>query len=633
MYVSKFCIDEKPGLIYLENYFGLSILLALSITASNPVYSATEYEQLSLDFIRTSCLDLEKFQNFSSAELQGVLPEKSPIEYRGTFVGDRFFYQFENGRSVRLDLINPPGGPRRFVLESRVSVNKPSLFIDMDSNCKISHARRLVYQNGHQTRLEYLDASLLPVSTKLLNPPIPEMEDENFNPKLLVAMVDSGVNYLLPEIFNRLGRDINGKMLGYDYWDQDTLPFDAHPAASPFFIQRHGTQTASLMLREAQQVGLVSYRYPRPDMSRMRFLIKHAHNLGLRIIGMPLGSNKHTNWETFENSAKAHPDMLFIVSAGNNGRNIDAEPVYPAGLDLDNMIVVTSADDYLYPAERTNWGKESVDYLLPAERQPVLKFSGSDGKASGSSYAVSRMVALAARLLQAKPIMDTQALKQAIQELSLRVHDGKYVRQGYIPDPLATGVSTAFKPVDIVTFSEPMDEAKYRLRLTGLILDQRWQSQQIKQAVKNAREILLQCEIDISGIDFVAMTGPQYLQDLETGVAHTVMKNFAESPIESHSIKLVFARDSRMQVRFDAEAFGETNTVNRPWLRNSAWIMQGAKDLGITIAHELFHILSNSSGHSVELENLMSSETTPGDTRLTPAQCSQSRYFFSRNQS
>ena len=85
--------------------------------------------------------------------------------------------------------------------------------------------------------------------------------------------------------------------------------------------------------------------------------------------------------------------MLFVVSAGNDGVDIDRSPVYPAALDLDNLLVATSADDFLRPAARVNWGPESVDYLLPAEQVPVLDLDGAETLASGSSYAVPRTAA------------------------------------------------------------------------------------------------------------------------------------------------------------------------------------------------------------------------------------------------
>ncbi|MCP4392403.1 MAG: hypothetical protein GY802_29195 [Gammaproteobacteria bacterium] len=65
-------------------------------------------------------------------------------------------------------------------------------------------------------------------------------------------------------------RDADNRLIGYDFWDMDDRPYDAHPVNSEFFVQRHGTRSASILLREAPAIELVPYRYPRPDMSRMQ---------------------------------------------------------------------------------------------------------------------------------------------------------------------------------------------------------------------------------------------------------------------------------------------------------------------------------------------------------------------------
>ena len=122
-----------------------------------------------------------------------------------------------------------------------------------------------------------------------------------------------------------------------------------------------------------------------------------------------------------------HPEILFIVSAGNNGRDIDVNPVYPAGLTHDNIIVVTSSNDYSQPAERTNYGRISVDYLLPAESIPAIDFDGSETLVSGSSYAVSRMTALAARLLISEPELSINQLIDRISSHAVKAGTGRYL--------------------------------------------------------------------------------------------------------------------------------------------------------------------------------------------------------------
>ncbi|MFQ5785246.1 MAG: S8 family serine peptidase, partial [Alphaproteobacteria bacterium] len=85
-----------------------------------------------------------------------------------------------------------------------------------------------------------------------------------------------------------------------------------------------------------------------------------------------------------------------------------------AAFNLDNMIVVTSADGFGRPAPGENWGKNTVDLLVPGERIPVIDFHGRETVASGSSFAAPRVAALAARLLAANPGWRAAELKAAI---------------------------------------------------------------------------------------------------------------------------------------------------------------------------------------------------------------------------
>ena len=245
----------------------------------------------------------------------------------------------------------------------------------------------------------------------------------------------------------------------------DAQPFDAHPAQSPFMVQRHGTRTASIVIDEAPGIAIVPYRYPRPDMTRMTDLIEHAATNQVRIIGMPLGGNRFSDWGSFQKAAEAHPEILFIASAGNNGRDIDQRGVYPASLEIDNMLVVTSADDFATPAERTNYGRIAVDYMLPAERIDALDYNGDTVAVSGSSYAVSRLVALAARILNRTPALSTDALKKAVQRYSVKANTSRYVSTGFLGDPLATPANLKTNPQPLPELPDVSDNDKLPLSL------------------------------------------------------------------------------------------------------------------------------------------------------------------------
>ena len=454
--------------------------------------------------------------------------------------------------------------------------------------------------------------------------PVAATTNQNHSRHIRVALLDSGVNYLLPSINKRLARSEDGSLVGYDFWDMDARPFDRHPDGRGGVV-RHGTATASLLLREAPFAELVAYRYPRPDMTRMTALIAHAAEHNVRIMGMPLGGNLREEWVAFEAAAVAHPEILFIASAGNNGRDIDRLPVYPASLTLPNMLVVTSADDFVRPAHGVNWGRASVDYLLPAERQLVTQFDGTPAKVSGSSYAVPRLAALAARMLHADESLTATDL---IARIRARFANGIWpakIAQGYIHDPqLDDNADIRITQSDRWTTDTKQDSGTMRLPLDVLVLDARWSRQQVQELLESAQLILSQCQLSIAGATIHTVTAPAYLRDLETGAAKTLL-DVVRASGPQRRLTAVLARDTRMEIPYDAEAFGEGNTRHRPWLTGTVWLTLPLQDRAIALAHELYHVLVNSGSHSEQPDNLMLARTTGSNTTLTRKQCESAR--------
>ncbi len=562
-----------------------------------------------------------------------------PIHFRQTEIGNTVTATLKStsARLLEIQFLQPPGRPAQTNVTSyitsptsnSVSTAKPDTRLTLTSDCEIRSAHQLVYDIDQKTQLYVaaLDANLQATGEKQwLNPQLPELP-ETPSDAIKVGLIDSGVNYLLPEIKSGLSTDAQGNLNGFDFWDMDNRPYDANPARSPFFVQRHGTRTASIVLREAPGVKLVPYRYPRHSMARMIDLIQHANELGIKVIGMPLGSNTYADWTDFESAAKEHPHILFIVSAGNNGRDIDTAAVYPAAMDLKNMLVVTSADDFVHPAERTNYGRMSVDYLVPAEHIRATDFNGDSIKVSGSSYAVARVLALAARLLQQNPDRTIADIQSAIRDLSVRAETSRFVSIGYLGDPLAMNDQSNLHITtdDPTQFTGKADKrTKYSMPLRLIKLDTRWNNAALKTAIAAANRLYQQCDIKLEVESIVSLTAPDYLQDLSSGHALTLARatGMVKNTTGSETVTRVFlARDTVMLDQYDANAFGLGNTRNRPWMTNSLWLTFGITDTDIALAHELFHIMSNSGEHSTRQNNLMQNRTDPDNTMLTEDQC------------
>jgi hypothetical protein len=502
-----------------------------------------------------------------------------------------------------------PGGRLVELHAVYVAHKRPELLLIAGADCQVRHGRRIEYSaDGRAYEIRFLRGDLSDSGAgELLDAPVPAAPDPG---DVAVAHVDSGVNYLLPQIAARLARDADGAALGYDWWDMDPRPFDQDPARSPFFPQRHGTQTASLLLEEAPHARLIPYRYPRPDMSRMASLVEAAAQAGARIVTVAMGSTDRAEWQAYEQAVRRHPEMLFIVSAGNDGRDIDREPVYPAALDLANQLTVTSAEDDGRLARGSNWGR-AVHLRVPAERRLVTGFDSRRVFASGSSYAVARAGALAACLLGAHPQWSAKQLRAAI------------ITHGFIPDPLerdrgvCTAVPTAIQQRDSESLEMDSGSHERALDLSVVAIEgSGWEPAAVRAMLRGAAAIFGQCAIALRKVSVRWLSTPERLRYFTLDTAQALVA------ARAHGKPAVFLMaDTRRPVPFEAEAFAPANSAAHPQLADTVWIMRGMRHPEVALAHELVHVLTNSGEHSREPGNLMRDETALENKRLTDVQC------------
>jgi hypothetical protein len=566
--------------------------------------------------------------------------QEKPIKAGAVTIGWQRQFTRADGSEIRLQRVAPPGRPQRVSAEYWTSITgviRPIMTAITDTECAIQLGRRLVYDDTTDAAiaLEHLDRTLAATGiTEPLNPAVPSGDDRD---GVLVAMVDAGVNYLLPAIAQGLARAGDRTILGYDYWDLDRRPFDANPARSPFFPQRHGTRTASLLLREAPQARLVPYRYPRPDMRRMADLVRDAAAKGILIVNLSLGSNKVDDWKAFAQVAKEYPEILFVVSAGNNGRDIDTRPVYPAALPLKNIISVTSSEIDGQLAPGSNHGQRSVDLLVPAERLMVTGFEGHSIRVSGSSYAAARITAMAARLLAKNRTWRAPELKTAILARAMRPigNHKPYVAQGFIPDPqTAEQRSTVPRDVELEKIdSRKLTAAKlynsheskhlftHELILTLIYFERTsWDFARLEHILKHAAQLLGQCGIYIPRADLHMLRGPEiFLYFTDSNAARLAGRLSFPRPT------VYFVRDTLKADAYEAEAIGRANSTTRPILTNTVWITEGISDAGIAVAHEIAHVLMDSGEHVDLTQNVMRADTSPENIKFTDTQCETMR--------
>jgi subtilisin family serine protease len=106
--------------------------------------------------------------------------------------------------------------------------------------------------------------------------------------------------------------------------------------------------------------------------------------------------------------------ILFAVAAGNNGRDIDLAPIYPASYFLPNVIPAAATTPEFGLATFSNWGVRVV--MVGAPGEDVLSTTLNDGYdlVSGTSLASPHVAGLAALLHANDPSLDIYQIRNLI---------------------------------------------------------------------------------------------------------------------------------------------------------------------------------------------------------------------------
>ena len=311
---------------------------------------------------------------------------------------------------------------------------RPYIEIRSNRSCLYISIRKIIYnKNNVAEEIQSINIDLNSIENRqYINPKIPILKSKkNQN---IIALVDTGVNYTLEKIKSNIAVK-DGKLLGYDFWDDDKRPFDGDPRQNPFYPRHHGTTVFSVLAKEAPKSLIAIYRFPALDMCKFDDLIEHIAQNSIRIVNLSMGSNKIQDWLCFKKAVEKHNQIIFIVSAGNNDFNLDHNPIYPASLKLKNIITVSSSDKNGRVGRGSNIGPISVDIMVPAERVEVIDHRGVKAYTGGTSYAAPRIAALISRYLHKKPKSSVNDVLKFIEARAIK-NNKKTTKFGWIPDPL-----------------------------------------------------------------------------------------------------------------------------------------------------------------------------------------------------
>ena len=228
--------------------------------------------------------------------------------------------------------------------------------------------------------------------------------------RILVGVIDTGIDRAHPDLIPNLwvnpgeagplatnGVDDDGNGFvddwrGWDFAENDSNPHDGH---------FHGTHVAGTIGAAGNNAIGVAGVCWKVSLLGIKFLndsgsgstadaveaIYYATGLGVDLTSNSWGGGGRST-AVQEAIEDAHANgILFVAAAGNNGRNADESPMYPAAYENDNIISVAATDHRDALASFSNYGEVSVDLAAPGVAVLSTGLNKGYRQANGTSMA------------------------------------------------------------------------------------------------------------------------------------------------------------------------------------------------------------------------------------------------------
>ena len=235
-----------------------------------------------------------------------------------------------------------------------------------------------------------------------------------------------------------LNQQIKETAIGWDFNEEDGQPYDYSDFLCNFSgVFDHGTSVAGVASKGSDDIAILPIRYSREQREKFYSAVEYAFRRGSKIVNISLANNEKDTFKHLDRAIEDHPDMLFVVAAGNDGRDIDSVPIYPASFDHSNMIVVAAGSIIKRELQPTsNYGVSSVDVAAPGMWIPVIEPENSMNIGNGTSLSAPQVTRIAAKIKFIRPELSPEQIKDIIRnsvtpvpELQDKVKYGGFVNE------------------------------------------------------------------------------------------------------------------------------------------------------------------------------------------------------------
>lgn len=261
-----------------------------------------------------------------------------------------------------------------------------------------------------------------------------------------VALIGPGVDYRAPEVFQRLARDGEGDLIGWDFIDHDLKPFapdaDCPIQSCGIAHDRRRADPVRLLLGEAAASRLIVLKTRDGDRGALAAAIAFAARSPARIVPtLAKGSNRGAeqdggdpgpDWPVMIEAARRFSNLMFIVPA-------HGPPIGVPGFDtlaVGNLLIVAPVASSGTIAEQDAANpRPAADIAVAIEAPEGATATATLEQRAGQ--AVARIAALAARLLAVDPLLDAHGLKEKILSLAQPLPEParSLARTGWLANP------------------------------------------------------------------------------------------------------------------------------------------------------------------------------------------------------
>jgi subtilisin family serine protease len=290
---------------------------------------------------------------------------------------------------------------------------------------------------------------------------------------LVVAVIDTGVRYAHEDLADNMW---------ISPWDRSHGLNVLTGSNDPNDDSGHGTQLAGIIGAAGDNAkGIVGVAW-RVRIMACKFLdrfgdgsisdaitcIDFARTNGAHIINASWGTTEFSPPLSNAVYAARAEGIIVVAAAGNDGKNIDLAPFYPASFDLDNLVVVAATTRTDALVSFSNLGATNVDLAAPGQ-----EIYSTDSE-SDSAYATDEGTSMSAAYVSgALALVRTRYPSESYQRTIARVLTGTD-RVPNLQGVCATGgrlnVRKALEPrtwATTLAVVRPVNADSFRLLVTG----------------------------------------------------------------------------------------------------------------------------------------------------------------------